>query len=76
MVKVAEPSCRRRWTSIKTITRERLVIAVMGETGEPQRRIEIIPAPLPARRRRATPVPTPTPAPQPTTEPERVPAHR
>ena len=47
---------------------------IMGETGEPQRKIEIIPAPRPARRRRDTP--TPAPAPQPTREPEREPAHR
>ena len=74
MTKVAEPPRRRRWASMKKTTREHLVIAVMGETGEPQRRIEIIPAPIPKRRRRNTPAPAP--APQPTKEPERVPATR
>ena len=73
MTKVAEPPRRSRWASMKKTTREHLVIAVMGETGEPQRRIEIVPAPLPARRRRATPTPAPQ---QPTREPERVPATR
>ena len=65
------------WTGCRVVTAREEPVAsndIMGETGEPQRKIEIIPAPRPARRRRDTP--TPAPAPQPTREPEREPAHR